>query len=133
MDAPAGAASKAGTATAAGASGGAGGGGGGTGTGAGGGGSAEFGTYHSHIHDRFFSLWDQPTSIVSAAKFTTGLKIRIEADGRISSYKIVRPSGNVIMDESVLAAAAKVGRIDSPPKALLSGGAYEVTINFELE
>lgn len=99
----------------------------------GGGGTAEAGTYHDHIHDRFFSLWDQPTSIASTAKFTTGLRIRIEADGRVSSFKIVRPSGNVIMDESVMAAAAKVLKIDSPPKGLLSGGAYEVTINFELE
>lgn len=63
----------------------------------------------------------------------TGLRIRIEADGRISSYKVVRSSGNVVMDESVLSAAARVIKIDGPPRALLSGGAYEVTINFELE
>lgn len=105
----------------------------GGGPGGGGGGAAEFGTYHDHIHDRFFSLWDQPTSIASTAKFVTGLRIRIEADGRISSYKVVRSSGNVVMDESVLSAAARVIKIDGPPRALLSGGAYEVTINFELE
>ena len=105
----------------------------GGGTGGGGGGTADFGSYHDHIHDRFFSLWDQPTSIASTAKYVAGLRIRIEPDGRISSYKIVRSSGNVIMDESVLAAAARVLKIDTPPKALLSGGAYEVTINFELE
>lgn len=71
--------------------------------------------------------------MAGTAKFVTALRIRIEADGRISSYKIVRSSGNVLMDESVLSAASKVTKIESPPRELLSGGSYEVTINFELE
>ncbi len=107
--------------------------GGAGGSGPGGPGSAEAGTYHGLIHDRFFSMWDQPTSIASTANFTTGLRIRIESDGRISDFKVVRSSGNVVMDESVLAAARRVAKIDPPPRGLLSGGAYEVTINFELE
>jgi TonB family protein len=99
----------------------------------GGGGTAEIGTYHDHIHDRFFSVWDQPTSIANTANFVTGLRIRIESDGRISDFKVVRSSGNVVMDESVLAAARRVLKVDALPKGLGSGGAYEVTINFELE
>ncbi len=91
------------------------------------------GAFHEHIHDRFFSVWDQPTSIASSARFVTGLRIRIEADGRISDFKIVRSSGNVVMDESVLAAARRVLKVNAPPSGLLSGGAYQVTINFELE
>ena len=117
-------------ASAAGASGGA----SGTGSSAGGGGGeSQFGIYHEQIHDRFFSVWDQPTSIAKTANFVTGLRIRIASDGTISSAKVVRSSGNVVMDESVQAAAQRVLKINPPPAALISGGAYEVTINFELE
>ena len=100
---------------------------------AGGNGDSLFGLFHEHIHDRFFSVWDQPTSIAGTANFVTGLRIKIESDGRISDFKVVRSSGNVIMDESVMAAARRVLKVNPPPAGLLSGGAYQVTINFELE
>jgi len=61
------------------------------------------------------------------------VKIRIEKDGTISSAEIVKPSGNPLMDESVLSAAKKVSQIDPPPAGLASGGAYTININFELE
>lgn len=96
-------------------------------------GPSDFGWYHDLIHDRFFGVWDQPTSIVDAAKFTTTLRITIAADGRVSNFSVVRSSGNVIMDESVLAAARRVGRIDAPPKGLMKGESYTVNINFELD
>lgn len=85
------------------------------------------------IHDRFFGLWDQPTSIVGSAKFSTVLKITIASDGRISGFSIVRSSGNVVMDESVMAAARRVSKIDAPPSGLIKGGSYTVNINFELD
>jgi TonB family protein len=78
-------------------------------------------------------MWDQPTSIVGTAKFTTTLKITIASDGRIGDFAVVRSSGNVVMDESVMAAARRVGRIDAPPPGLLKGGSYTVNINFELD
>jgi TonB family protein len=94
---------------------------------------SDFGWYHELIHDRFFGVWDQPTSIVGSANFTTTLRITIAADGRISNFRVVRSSGNVVMDESVLAAARRVLKIDAPPKNLVTGGSYEVNINFELQ
>jgi TonB family protein len=99
----------------------------------GGSGDNLFGVFHEHIHDCFFSVWDQPTSIAGTANFVTGLRIKIESDGRISDFTVVRSSGNVVMDESVMAAARRVLKVDPPPAGLLSGGAYQVTINFELE
>lgn len=96
-------------------------------------GTSNFGWYHEMIHDRFFGVWDQPTSIVGSAKFTTTLKITIAADGSVSGFSVLRSSGNVVMDESVMAAARRVGRIDAPPKDLLKGGSYTVNINFELD
>lgn len=96
-------------------------------------GPAEFGWYHELIHDRFFGVWEQPTSIVGSAKFTTTLRITIGSDGRITDFRVVRSSGNVVMDESVMAAARRVLKIDAPPSTLISGGSYTVNINFELQ
>src|SRR5207253_6819580 len=96
-------------------------------------GSSDFGWYHELIHDRFHSQWDQPTSIYSAeTKFAATLKIRIERDGTISNASIVKSSGNPVMDESVLSAAARVKKIDPLPQGL-STSAYEININFELD
>jgi outer membrane biosynthesis protein TonB len=47
--------------------------------------------------------------------------------------KVLKSSGNVIMDDSVMAAAHRVLQIDPPPAALSGGGAYTVNINFELQ
>jgi TonB family protein len=86
------------------------------------------------IHDRFYSQWEQPTSIFDSTKrFICTVQIRIEADGKISSVSLVNSSGNVVMDESVMAAAKRVVQIDPLPSGLGSGGAYNVKINFELE
>ncbi|MBE2180551.1 MAG: energy transducer TonB [Chthoniobacterales bacterium] len=85
------------------------------------------------IHDRFFGVWDQPTSIVDSAKFTATLRITIGSDGRITDFRLLRSSGNVVMDDSVLAAARRVLKVDAPPKSLISGGSYTVNINFELD
>ena len=84
------------------------------------------------IHDRFYSRWQQPTTIVASdQRFISTLKIRIEKDGRISNVTLANSSGNVVMDDSVLAAGNKVTQIDPLPKGL-GEGFYEVNINFEL-
>ncbi|MEI6339551.1 MAG: energy transducer TonB [Verrucomicrobiota bacterium] len=86
------------------------------------------------IHDRFYSQWEQPTSVFDSTKsFVSTLQIRIEKNGRVSDVKILKGSGNVLMDESVMAAARKVLQIDPLPAGLGSDGAYTVNINFELE
>jgi TonB family protein len=60
------------------------------------------------------------------------VRIRIERDGRISKFTIVRPSGNVVVDESVTALAQRVTQVDPLPKGLGGDDFYEVNINFEL-
>ena len=100
----------------------------------GGGDSAQFGWYHELIHDRFYSQWDQPTSIFDSSKsFVCTLQIRIETNGKISDVKVLKSSGNLVMDDSVMAAAHRVLQIDPPPAGLSDGGAYTVNINFELQ
>jgi TonB family protein len=101
---------------------------------AGGGSSAsEFGWYGNMLHDRFYSAWIQPTTTVaSGAKISTLVKVRIEKDGRVSGFEIIKPSQNVIVNESVAAVAKRVTQVDPPPAGLGTGDHYDVKINFEL-
>jgi outer membrane biosynthesis protein TonB len=106
----------------------------GKGASAGGGSNAsEFGWYGNMLHDRFYSAWVQPTSTVaSGTKISTLVKVRIEKDGRVSKFEIIKPSENVVVNESVAAIAKRVTEVDSPPTGLINGNHYDVKINFEL-
>ena len=95
--------------------------------------SSEFAWYGTMLHDRFNKAWEQPKSIVATgAKMSTIVKIRIEKDGRVSKFAIVKPSGNVVVDESVSAIAQRVTQVDPLPEGLAKGVYYEVKIDFEL-
>ena len=94
---------------------------------------SQFGWYGSMLHDRFYSEWVQPTSVATAgAKNSVLVKLRIEKDGRVSSFEVVRPSGNAELDESVKALANRVSRVEPLPDGLGKGDHYDVKINFEL-
>jgi TonB family protein len=100
---------------------------------AGGSSASEFGWYGNMLHDRFYSGWIQPTTnIASGAKISTLVKVRIEKDGRVSSFEIIKPSENVVVNQSVAAVAQRVTQVDPPPAALGTGDHYDVKINFEL-
>jgi colicin import membrane protein len=94
---------------------------------------SQFGWYGSMLHDRFYSEWVQPTGIASAgARNSVLVKMRIERDGHISNFEIVKPSGNAEVDESVAAVAKRVTQVDPLPAGLGKGDHYDVKINFEL-
>jgi len=106
---------------------------GGGGHAGGAGGQSQFGWYGSMLHDRFYSEWVQPTTIVSSgAKFSVLAKLRIQNDGRVSSFEIIKPSGNATVDESVATIAKRVTEVDPLPDGLGNGEHYDVNINFEL-
>jgi TonB family protein len=95
--------------------------------------SANAGWYGDMLHDRFYRDWVQPTTVVaSGAKLSALAKIRIEKDGRISDFRIVRSSGNVVIDESVEAVGKKVTRVDALPAGVGNSEHYDVNINFAL-
>jgi TonB family protein len=95
--------------------------------------SSEFGWYGNMLHDRFYSAWIQPTTnIASSAKISTLVKVRIEKDGRVSKFEIIKPSENVVVNESVATVAKRVTQVDPPPAGLGNGDHYDVKINFEL-
>jgi outer membrane biosynthesis protein TonB len=104
-----------------------------SGSAGGGGNASEFGWYGNMLHDRFYSAWIQPTTTVaSGTKISTLVKVRIEKDGHVSKFEIIKPSENVVVNESVAAIAKRVTEVDSPPTGLVKGDHYDVKINFEL-
>lgn len=95
--------------------------------------AGEFAWYGSMLHDRFYSAWIQPTTnVATGTKISTLVKIRIEKDGRVSKFEIIKPSGNVVVNESVRVVAKQVTEVDPPPTGLIHGDHYDVRINFEL-
>ena len=99
----------------------------------GGSGASEFGWYGNMLHDRFYSAWIQPTtSVPSGSKISTLVKVRIEKDGRVSKFEIIKASANVVVNESVATIAKRVTEVDAPPTGLIKGDHYDVKINFEL-
>jgi len=101
----------------------------------GGGGSNEsqFGWYGSMLHDRLYTEWVQPTNVAtSGAKNSVLAKLRIEKDGRVSQFEIIRPSGNAAVDESVATVGKRVTQVEPLPPGLGTGEHYDVKITFEL-
>lgn len=95
--------------------------------------AGQFAWYGSMLHDRFYSEWVQPTTVANAGgKNSVLVKLRIEKDGRVSSFEVVRPSGNTELDESVKALANRVSEVEPLPDGLGKGDHYDVKINFEL-
>jgi colicin import membrane protein len=95
--------------------------------------AGQFSWYGSMLHDRFYSEWVQPTAVADAGSMNSVLvKLRIENDGRVSSFEVVRPSGNAELDESVKALANRVSHVEPLPEGLGKGDHYDVKINFEL-
>jgi TonB family protein len=97
------------------------------------GGASQFGWYGSMLHDRFYSEWIQPARVASSgAKTSVLVKIRIEKDGRVSSFETIKLSGNAAIDQSVAAISKRVTQVDPLPDGLGNGDHYDVKINFEL-
>lgn len=95
--------------------------------------NSEFAWYGTMLHDRFYKEWDQPKTVVATGtKMSATVRIRIEKDGRVSKFTIVKPSGNVAVDESVAAVEKRVTQVDALPADLTKAGYYEVQIIFEL-
>jgi outer membrane biosynthesis protein TonB len=100
---------------------------------AGGNSASEFGWYGNMLHDRFYSAWIQPTTNVpSNSKFSALVQLRIDKDGRVAKFEMLRPSDNPVVNESVAAVAKQVTEVDAPPTQLIKGDHYDVKINFEL-
>ena len=77
--------------------------------------SSEFSWYGKMLHDRFYSEWIQPTtSVAVGAKMSALVRIRIEKDGRVSKFALVKPSGNVVANRERFSPSSPTSSARSP-------------------
>jgi len=94
---------------------------------------SQFASYYMHVHDRMYEAWDQPGQAKSLdKKLVTTLILHVARDGRIEGVRLARPSGNKLMDDSVMSAAHSVPRLDPLPDGL-GGDFAEISVDFQLE
>ncbi|MBI3986916.1 MAG: TonB C-terminal domain-containing protein [Lentisphaerae bacterium] len=87
--------------------------------------------YIGLINARLKEAWRKPGSLSTSAGYVTSVFIRIQRDGRLIEKKMIKPSGNTLMDESVMDAVESVKQADPLP-ANFRNPVMEITINFEL-
>jgi len=88
--------------------------------------------YYEHVHDLMYEAWDQPGQLVDK-KLVAVVLIRVARDGLITDIQLKNSSGNKLMDDSAIAAARKVQRLDPPPDPLVKGLTADITVNFQVE
>ena len=89
------------------------------------------GRYAHVLHSRFYEAWAQP-EVVGAprGKVSVPVDVRIDARGRVLSFKPARLSGYPKVDASIAAVGRRVRKVAAPP---ISSGEYKLRINFDLD
>ena len=91
-----------------------------------------FWEYYQHVHDQMYEAWEQPGQVVDKKLIAT-VMIRVARDGTVTDVSLRNSSGNKLMDESALAAAHKVPRLEPPPDALVKDSTANITVDFQVE
>lgn len=90
----------------------------------------DFAWYFNHIFQEMYHAWQTPFGL--AEGLHTQVLLRVEKSGMISKVSLASPSGNQLMDESALAAANHVKKLQPLPKGL--GDSYaEITVTFKIQ
>lgn len=93
--------------------------------------SHPFGWYYSLVRAVMHDAWQQPSTLSAKIGLSTEVLVRIKRDGQVVQRKIIHPSGNALMDSSVMDAIGSVARLPEPPFGM--GGSHaDITINFVL-
>ena len=87
--------------------------------------------YSNMLHGRFYRAWEQPAVLdAPRGKISVPADVQIDSGGRVSAFKIVKPSGYPELDASIRAAGNQVREVDPPP----SGAAnFKLRIYFDLD
>jgi TonB family protein len=105
-----------------------GGGGNGPGSGSGSGDSA-LAAYVGILTNRFQAAWNQPTGEMTMGKtLEVTVKLKVEADGRVTEFTIIEGSGNAVVDDSVREAGKRITRLPPPP----NNEAFSAPVRFDL-
>ena len=104
------------------------------GTGAAGGSTAALTAYFSKVEMQFRREWTQPLTVVRSGKDVEAhVRLRASADGTVESLKLVKPTGNHEVDQSIEQALQHVKKLEKPPTELLKNGVLDELVAFILE
>jgi TonB family protein len=95
--------------------------------------SAEAGRYGHIMHNRFYEAWAQPKIVaVKHGKISVPVDVQIDRSGRVISFKLVTPSGNPRIDDSIAVVGETVKQVTPPPLRRLQKQ-FALRIYFELD
>jgi colicin import membrane protein len=100
---------------------------GGTGTGP----ATDMDLYYGYVFKILYEAWIQPSDL-AGSQISSSVRIRVKKDGTILARDMIRPSGNAVMDQSVMKAVNKFNRL-KPLPASFNGSSKDITIDFQLE
>ncbi len=104
------------------------------GPGAAGGSTAALTAYFKKVEVQFHREWTQPLTVVRSGKDVEAhVRLRASADGTVQSLKLVKPTGNNEVDQSIEQALQRVKKLDKPPAELLKNGVLDELVAFILE
>ncbi len=90
--------------------------------------------YYEHIRQRMYEAWDRPGQAADLRKgMMATITVTVAQDGRVLDVKLTGRSGSALMDESALAAARRVERLNPLPDGFAKGVTADIAVNFELE
>ena len=91
-----------------------------------------YGWYLEQVRAVMYDAWAQPSALAGKRGLVTRVLVRVRQDGQIVQKKMIDPSGNSLMDTSVMTAVESVKNLPELPFGF--GGAYkDIAIDFELE
>jgi protein TonB len=90
--------------------------------------------YFKKIEARFHEEWQQPLTVVRSGRDVEAyVRLRALPDGTVESLKLVKPTGNLEVDQSIEGALLRVTKVERPPAALLKNGILDEMVAFILE
>jgi len=95
------------------------------------GGHSDHSEYMTHLQVKMQSAWEDPGQPISKTNVKPSIQIHISRDGQVSGHKLVRSSGDPILDEAALAAAKRVVQVKALPQGLGDDSGYTVPVAFD--
>ncbi len=90
--------------------------------------------YFKKVEQQFHREWEQPLTVVrSGREVEAHVRLRASADGTVESLRLVKPTGNLEVDQSIEQALLRVKKVERPPAEILKNGVLDELVAFILE
>jgi TonB family protein len=85
---------------------------------AGGKGGKRFSGYTDIVTSEIQKYYKQPTDLPGDLRLAVLLQLRLDEEGRLIEYKLMRSSGNPLFDESAIRALSNIKQLRRPPQGM---------------